>query len=140
MTKSETPSKVPPLLIATIVCDAVAVDRASGKHSLIGIFSVLISAAFPTQRPMSLYVKVTDAQGRYPWHVDFTQLNNDVVLAKAEGEFNATDRKGYVEFSLDFPPLTFPEPGRYQFRIFASEMYLGGAFIDAKPLETIKPH
>ena len=65
LTEATTPSQVVPVLVAALICDVAVADPASGKKNLIGIFDTLWAHQLPTARPMSLYLKVTDAEGRY---------------------------------------------------------------------------
>ena len=124
---------VPPYLVAALVCDAAVTDPSTHKKSLIGIFDRLNAGSFPTQRQMALYVKVTDAQGYYPVRIDFVRVNSDTLLAQAEGQMTATERTQSLDAHFDFPPLPIPEEARCEFRIHASNMYLGSAFLNAVP-------
>ena len=58
-------SQVVPVLVAALVCDVVVSDPSTGKKNLIGIFDRVNVGKFTTTRRMSLYVKVTDADGDY---------------------------------------------------------------------------
>lgn len=126
-----TPSAVPPFLVAALVCDVAVRDPSTRKLNLIGVFDRVHVLKFPTRRAMSLYVKVTDAVGYYPLRVDFVRVESDELMARAEGKIDAADRKMSVDLHVSFPPLPIPAPGRYEFRIHASGMYLGSAFLDA---------
>ena len=126
-------SQVAPLLVAALVCDAAATDPSTGKKSLIGIFDRVNVGAFPTQRPLSLYFKVTDAEGRYKIEVRYIHADTDETLASAEGEFQLPDRLQSRDFLVPFPPLPIPRAGRYAFQLWANSMFLGSAFIDAVP-------
>lgn len=124
------PSQILPFLVAALVCDVAAEDPNTGKENLIGIFDHMRSGAFPAERQMSLYIKLTDAEGYYPLEVECVYVKDNTVLAKVEGGFEVEDRTVSVSFVMDFPPLPIPHPGRYEFRIKASGMFLGNAFID----------
>jgi hypothetical protein len=128
---SEPLSAVIPVLIAAVVCDAGVKERAGGKVSLIGIFDRVFSLAFPAVRPMTLYFKFADAQGHYKFSVRFVQLSGGSTIAEGLAEGDITDRLSSSDALMDFPPLLMPEPGRYEFQIFANEVFLGSAFIDA---------
>ena len=129
--KADEPSKVVPVLVAALVCDAAVADPASGKKSLIGIFDRLYARQFPTQRPMSLYFKVADAEGKYVVTIRFLFTKNNTLLAEAKGEFNAPNRLASIDQYIPFPPLAFPEAGRYEFHILANDVFIGAAFLDA---------
>lgn len=129
--ETKTPSAVPPFLVAALICDVAVIDPSTRKHNLIGIFDRIQVFQFPAQRAMSLYVKVTDASGHYPFRVDFVRVESDELMARAEGEMNVKDRTLSFDLAVNFPTLPLPQPGRYEFRIHASQMYLGSAFLDA---------
>jgi hypothetical protein len=126
------PSKIPPLLQAALVCDVAVTDPSTGKPSLIGIFDRISLGRFPGARPMSVYFRVTDAEGRYPMRVDFVRAESDTLIARVEGEMNAENRTQSLGVHYDFPPLPLEQPGRYEFRIYASDMYLGSAAVEAR--------
>lgn len=126
-------SQVAPLLVAVLVCDAAAIDPSTGKKSLIGIFDRVNVGAFPTERPLSLYFKVTDAEGRYKIEVRYIHADTDKTLASTEEEFQFANRLQSRDFLVQFPPLPMPEAGRYAFQLWANSMFLGSAFIDAAP-------
>ena len=134
MTQEERPlSKVVPVLVAVLVCDAAVADPTTGKKTLIGIFDRVNIRSFPTQQPMSLYVKLTDAEGLYKVEARYVQTNSGQELARAEGQAQFASRLGSLDFSISLPPLPIPSEGRYEFQIWANDVYLGGTFIDAAP-------
>jgi len=122
-----------PVLVAALICDVAVADPSTGKKNLIGIFDRVNVGRFPTQRPFSLYVKVTDAEGYYRTQVRYVQVSTGRVLAEAQGELNATDRLASTDVYIQFPPLPIPEEGRYEFQIWANSVFLGATFIDAVP-------
>lgn len=132
MTQEERPlSKVVPVLVAVLVCDTAVADPATGKKSLIGIFDQVIVRAFPSQRPMSVYVKLTDAEGYYKIQLRYVQTGSGQELALAEAPAESTNRLRSLDFVIPTPSLLIPSEGRYEFQVFANDIYLGGTFIDA---------
>ena len=134
MTKDRPLSKVVPVLVATLVCDVAVADPSTGKKNLIGIFDRVNAGKFPTQRPISLYIKLTDAEGHYKIEVKYVQVSSRKVLAGAEGELQSGSRLQSSDLYISFPPLLIPEEGRYEFQVWANSVYLGGTFIDAVPM------
>ena len=131
MAQEEQPlSQVIPVLVAVLVCDAAVADPSSGKKNLIGIFDRVYVAKFPTNRAMSIYMKLTDAEGSYKIEVRYVQVSSGKVLAKAEGDVQVKSRLESSDFSLSFPPMPIPIEGRYEFQIWANSIFLGGTFID----------
>lgn len=134
MTQESQPlSQVVPVLVAVLACDVAVADPSTGKKNLIGLFNRVNIGSFPTQRPMSLYMKLADAEGYYKIEVRFVQASSDKILAKAEGELQAPDRLASVDLHIDFPPLPIPEEGRYEFQVWANSVFLGQTFVDAVP-------
>lgn len=133
MAEEQPASKVPPFLLAALVCDVAVTEPSTRKKSLIGIFDKITAATFPAGRPMSLYIRLTDAEGHYPMRIDFVHADKDALIARVEGAIDSVDRTITLDAHYEFPPLPLPEPGRYEFRIYASDMYLGSAAIAVRP-------
>ena len=119
--------------MAALVCDVAVADPSTGKKNLIGIFDRVYVGNFPTNRQMSLYMKVTDAAGYYETEVKYVQVGSGKVLAQAKGELNSTNRLVSADLYIQFPPLPIPREGRYEFQVWANSMFLGATFIDAIP-------
>lgn len=131
--EEQTPSSIVPILVAVLVCDIAIADPSTGKKNLIGIFDRIDVGKFPTQRQMSVYIKLADAEGFYKIEVRYVETTSGEVLAKAEGEARIQDRLISYSLYINFPPLQICREGRYEFQIWANEAYLGGTFIDAVP-------
>ena len=89
--------------------------------------------SFPTRRPVSLYFKVTDADGNYDFEIRYVEVKTGDILAKAGGELDVSDRLKSHDLYIQFPPLLIREEGRYEFQIWANALFLGATFIDAIP-------
>ena len=124
-------SPVLPVMVAALVCDTHAVDPATGKKSLIGIFDRVNAASFPVSRPVTLYYKLTDAEGRYEFKIRFSSPGGEELLAEATGEFTSKSRLTAMELVVPFPKLPLPAAGRYEFQLWANGMYVGTTSIDA---------
>ncbi|APV45373.1 hypothetical protein Dform_02064 [Dehalogenimonas formicexedens] len=124
-------SQVKPVLIAALVCDVAMKDPTTGKISLIGIFDKVHVKQFPAQRPVSLYAKLTEAEGNYQFQAKYVYSNTGETLAEAKGEFTAKDKLGTVELNLQYPPLPITAEGRYDFQLWVNGQFLGQTFIDA---------
>ena len=128
---SEVLSPVLPVMVAALVCDTHAVDPSTGKKSLIGIFDRVNAASFPVSRPVTLYYKLTDAEGRYEFKIRFSSPGGEELLAEATGEFTSKSRLTAMELVVPFPKLPLPAAGRYEFQLWANGMYVGTTSIDA---------
>ena len=120
-----------PVLVAALVCDVAALEPATAKKSLIGIFDKIFAVSFPATRPLTLYVKFTDAKGHYKMTIHYVRSKTGEKLAEMSGELNSTDPLGSIDAQIQFPPLLIPAEGRYEFQVFADSVYLGSAFLDA---------
>ena len=139
MTSEEDLSKVVPFLLAILVCDASTVEPSSGKKTLVGIFDRVLADNFPTNRQCALYFKITDAQGKYIFKIEYAQVNTGTKLAEATSNVvSIKDRLKAADFILGFPPLSVPAPGQYEFRLYANNMYLGRATITAEKRSEVK--
>lgn len=130
--EARNPSRVPPLLLAALVCDIAVRDPSSGKENIIGIFDRIHVKQFPASRAMSIYFRLTEANGFYPIRIDFVHADADRTMVRLEGELTSDDPGRSLDAHFDFPPLPLPIQGRYEFRIFASDMFLGGASLTAE--------
>jgi hypothetical protein len=125
-------SNVIPVLIATLVCDVAVSDPSTNKVSLIGIFDKILADKFPTNRSLSLYMKITDAEGHYEIEVKYVQIKSMSVIAGIKANFNFEDRLKSSDLHIQLTPLPIPEEGRYEFQVWANSIFLGSAFIDAE--------
>lgn len=137
MTNDEqTLSKVVPFLLAILVCDTGTIDPNSGKKTLVGIFDRVIAGKFPTFRWLAVYFKLSDAQGKYQFKVQYAQVKTDKILAEAETKDLQTIKSRLDTFDslISFPmALAIPEVGQYEFRLYANNMFLGRIAINAVP-------
>ncbi|MFQ5839198.1 MAG: hypothetical protein ACE5HK_00585 [Candidatus Methylomirabilales bacterium] len=126
-------SHIVPVLMAALVCDAAVMNPADGKKNLIGIFDTILVSQFPTQRPVSVYFKVTDAQGNYDFEIRYVEVRTGEVLAQGNGSMSLKDRLKSSDFFFPFPPLPIPREGRYEFQLWANGVFIGSTFLDAIP-------
>lgn len=129
--EKKTFSNVIPVLVAALVCDVAATDPSTRKKSLIGIFDRITVGKFPTKRPVSVYIKVTDAEGEYKLEMRYIQCATGKILAGADGGLHSKDKLASIDMIVHFPPVPIPEEGRYEFKIWANNIFLGSTFIDA---------
>jgi len=132
-------SKVIPVLVAALLCDAAVAEPASGKKSLIGIFDRVWSMAYPMGRPLTIYWKIADAEGHYYVQVRVVHAEANEVMGEFKAEIDVPDRLVAYDFFVEFPPVPIPEPGRYEFQIFMNDTYVGRAVLDAMRLDQVGP-
>ncbi|MCZ6793096.1 MAG: hypothetical protein O7J95_05715, partial [Planctomycetota bacterium] len=100
MSEQESPSQIVPVLVAALVCDVAVPDPVTGKKNLIGIFDRIAIRNFPITRPVSLYMKLSDAEGLYNMEVRYVELKTDEVLGTATGTFTLENRLNSFDFFL----------------------------------------
>jgi len=117
-----------PVLQAMLVCDQAIRDAETNKVSLVGIFDQIRGAEFPLAwaRPTAVYTRVTDAEGHYQIQQELVRLEDEASVGRVDVEMTAGDRMGFGELIFKFDRLIFERPGRYEFRLFAGDRYVGG--------------
>jgi hypothetical protein len=118
-----------PYPLAILLCDQIIVDERSKKKTLVGVFDTVYAKQFPaTHRRLSVYVRLTDAEGQYQLRMDYVQIKTDKLLGHAEiPAVSLPDRLKTHELVMEFPPIKIPEAGDYEFRLWANNRYIGRA-------------
>jgi hypothetical protein len=121
-------SKLPrPVVNAMLICDQASRDPKSGKITLSGIFEVIWAPGFPVRHEMlSVYIKMTDAAGTYPFILTLINLEDGGVIGTGQATFRAKDRMEPVELIFNLKDLVFPKAGLYEFQVHADGLYLCG--------------
>ncbi|MBQ27523.1 MAG: hypothetical protein CMH81_05205 [Nitrospiraceae bacterium] len=116
-----------PSLQAIVVCDTIIEDRNTGKKSLVGIFTHLASKAFPCNYPsMSIYFCVTDAEGDYTFSLTLVHLDQNKQIAENTlPTITIKNRLQIVDYGITILHVQFQSPGRYDFRLFANNEFIG---------------
>lgn len=129
-----------PVVKAFLVADGVIQDRATGKWSVIGVFDQIYAAAFPCFHPIvAIYVKLSDALGRYKVRVEFRDAE-DAAVSVFEGiEFEVADRTKAVEFGVTTQHLPLKKEGRYQFQLYLNGEYASAATLDVLQIKPQPP-
>lgn len=113
---------------AMLICDYVITEHETGKKSLIGIFETISAGQFPViHHTLSVYVKLTDANGNYRFQLDLVDLQNNQVLTKCEipNELKITNPLKSSELVFNLHGLKFPHAGEYEFQIFSNGRIFG---------------
>ena len=103
-----------PQVLAWVTCDAVYVDPATGKHTLLGIFTNIRAKTCPVSHP------------RMVWFLSFSDLTSGSHQLKIsiglpmeesrtiiEKEFKAENPAQRINLINDIQGLDFEEPGNY---------------------------
>lgn len=124
--RPELPAPPHPALNAMLICDQVVQDEATGKTVLVGIFETVSAYQFPARHGfLCIYAKLTDAQGEYRIRLELVRLEDLRVIG--QGKLRATfgDRMAPAELIFQVGDLLFQGPGRYEFRLYANDRWMG---------------
>src|SRR3989338_11527853 len=113
---------------AMLICDYVITEQGTNKKSLIGIFENITAPQFPmTHYSLSVYVKLTDAQGDYQFRLELVDLKTNGVLAQC-----ALPQSVHIgnpletrELVFNLRGLKFSQAGQCEFQIYANDHIFG---------------
>lgn len=129
-----------PALNAMLICDQALVEEATAKSTLIGVFETVSAFQFPARHgPLCVYAKLTDAEGDYRIRLELVRLEDLSPIGR--GRFTATfhNRMHASELIFQLYGLAFPEPGRYEFRLFANDRWVGSKTLNVVRAPEPKP-
>jgi hypothetical protein len=113
-----------PSVLAMLICDQVIAEQGSGKKSLLGIFDNINAPGFPTQIRLAIYVKIADAEGQYKFGIRLVHLKDETCIAEFHLDVTIADRTNSAELAINVLGMILPEPGKYEFQLWANEVYL----------------
>lgn len=127
-----------PALIAMLLCDKAIREAGTNKVTLVGIFDRIFSSVFPFDwlKGVAVYARLTDAQGMYNMRIELVRLEDEQAVGRGEFQVTVEDRMRAHEITMEFGRLRFEHPGKYEFRLFANDRYLGGAALDVVQVKT----
>ncbi len=107
-----------PTLLAWITCDGVHIDPASGKHTILGVFSSIKSLSFPVKHPyMVWFLTLTDVQPgmhRIKMSMGLNPANPTELLNR---EFESKSPLHRINLINELRQLPFETPGDYSILI-----------------------
>ena len=112
------------MVAAVVLCDSIHTDSTSGKHSLLGCFSLIRFPAFPAAAPpFHLYVVVTGARctEEQPMEVRvrITDADQKSVLFDLAGRIGPCDPLSHYELVCQVDGVEFGAAGPYVVQILA---------------------
>ena len=115
-------NRLNPEILSLIVCDQIITDQLTGKHSLIGIFSVIHSPKFPVQHPqLSVYASLTGGHGEVELMIRIVDSNEArPPLVQGKGKVQFASPLAVANLALQFRGLGFPEPGEYRVQLLSN--------------------
>jgi hypothetical protein len=103
-----------PQLLVWLTCDAVHIDPASGKHTILGVFSNIKARSFPVVHPyMVWFMTLTDvAPGKHRIRIAMG-LDATKPTELINREFESQSPLHRINLINEVGNLTFPQPGDY---------------------------
>ena len=107
-----------PQLLAWLTCDAVHIDPATGKHTILGIFSNIKAAHFPvTHNHMVWFLTIADcAQGQHKMKISLG-LDPTALSPLIERPFESQSPVHRINLINEIRNLNFPIPGDYTIQV-----------------------
>ncbi len=107
-----------PSLLTWITCDGVHIDPASGKHTILGVFSNIQARSFPVVHPyMVWFLTLTDVQpGKHmiKMSMGLDPTNPGELLHR---EFESQSPLHRINLINELRNLSFDQPGEYSILI-----------------------
>ena len=73
--------------------------------------------------------------GHYQIRLELVRLEDEASVGRLDVEMTVGDRMGYGELIFNLDRLIFERPGRYEFRLFAGDRYIGGVVFTVIEIE-----
>ena len=107
-----------PQLLVWLTCDAVHIDPASGKHTILGVFSNIKARGFPVTHPfMVWFITLTDVSpGQHQIRLSMS-LDPTKPLELIKRPFESQSPLHRINLINEIRNLTFPQPGEYSILI-----------------------
>ena len=130
-----------PVVTAFLVCDTVIHEQDTNKKSCIGIFHQISTHRFPCRHgQLSIYANITDAQGEYVFRLSLQHLKDGREIgAGSTPPLRIPDRLQTAELAFRLQNIVFPNPGKYQFQLFANEDLVAQKEVVIKKIEPPAP-
>ncbi len=103
-----------PQLLVWLTCDAVHIDPASGKHTILGVFSNIKARGFPVVHPhMVWFMTLTDVQpGTHRIKISLA-LDPTKPVELIQREFESQSPLHRINLINELHNLRFDQPGDY---------------------------
>lgn len=107
-----------PWHLAIVFCDAIFRDPSTGKRTLLGCFSSIVSSTYPATARLAVHIALTDGYGKTPLTIRLVHADGEgdpVFEIKAEVDFPDPRIVGELDFTVG--PATFSRPGEYRLQL-----------------------
>jgi hypothetical protein len=107
-----------PQLLVWITCDGVHIDPASGKHTILGVFSNIKARAFPVTHPYMVWFltlsDVSPGRHRIKLSMGLDPMNPTELINR---EFESQSPLHRINLINEVRNLSFQQPGDYSILI-----------------------
>lgn len=115
-----------PIVLAIVICDAIHVDRGTGKKTLLGTFGNIKSKTFPLTFPqIAVFLSLTEGYGKTKMDLKVVRVSaddfDDQVITSAALEVEFPSPRAVVDIPLALQNVKFEQAGDYRFQVFASD-------------------
>src|SRR6266478_1839126 len=123
-----------PSVLAMLLCDQIIIDAQTQKKSLIGIFDTFNAVAFPAAANIAVYAKLADAEGQYKFKIRVVHLKDERLLGEVSADGMIQTRLEPADVAVYLMGFAVPEPGKYEFQLFANDVYLTRITLTARQI------
>ena len=107
-----------PQLLVWLTCDGVHIDPASGKHTILGVFSNIKARSFPVTHPFMIwFITLTDVSpGQHQIRISMS-LDPTIPVALINRPFESQSPLHRINLINEIRNLSFAQPGEYSILI-----------------------
>lgn len=112
-----------PEVLSFVLCDTVLHCAVTGKHFIQGVYNgfTIPCIPFTIPVPLTMYLAVTDGQGKINFTLKIVDDDDDMVLAETSKIAEFPDPLAVGEMVVALGALTFPHEGVYRFELWAED-------------------
>lgn len=115
-----------PVLTALLVCDLMIREGATGKLSLINIFTNLYIPKLPAlYHQFFIYVSLVDGHGEMPCRLQLTNLATGKILASVDGCLEFRDPLQVLELAFQLSEVVISDLGDHSVDFLVGKELLG---------------
>jgi len=113
------------MVTSLVLCDQIMREEIHGKHTLIGVFSVMQATKYPCFcQAICIFAAFTNGRGAQTIELRCVCAESMETIMRIERDLEFTDPLQIVEASFVLRGCTFPEPGLYSFELRCDEELL----------------
>lgn len=127
-----------PSVMAMLICDQIINEQGTNKKSLMGVFQQVNAPGFPVMVPrMAVYVRLADVMENTVFKLRIVKLTgfDESLIAEAPLEIVIQDPTKPAELGFQMLNFVFPEAGKYEFQLYAEDIYLQRVTMDAVQIQ-----